>query len=379
MNDSIWAPKPSPAGDPQNQPPTPPADMQQQHQEALPPVESFAQTGPDTALELFDDAPSIADDEAMRIRSEDDLFSDDFTPASEPVVEQAAAAPVLPAATSRTATGTNHATRGGGDGGRGGRGRGRGRGRGGLGRRGEEDVASRSTATPPAAEARGENASATSTPPRPESTPTNTTTLTQTPPVKPTPSVRGDRHATGGLPRPKLTESELAEKMEAIRIKNAALHAAHARAEADAASFAEREKRALRRTAEERAQRRKLEVERERNRERKLRAKGGREWDVGKEEAGWGQGGGGRERRDEADDGREYIYHESKRGFGPEKGRGERVRGGAGEQHVRVPRQEDFPALPPPPSSMKKKTATAGDTAEAKGSWADQMESTTNS
>lgn len=355
--------------------------MQQPQREPPLPAESFAQTGPEASLDLFDDAIPTADYEAMRIRSEDDLFSDDFTPASEPVVERTVAAHPLPASTTGTATGINPAARGRGDGGRGRRGRGRGRGRGGLGRRDEEDATPPSTAALSATESRGEDAATPATPPQPESTASTPsaqppivkpTISSQTPPVKPTPSVRGDRHATGGLPKPKLTESELAEKMATIRIKNAALHAAHARAEADAASFAAREERASRRTAEERAQRQRLEGERERNRERKLKARGGREWDVGKEESGWGEMSGGRKRGDEAGDGREYMYREPRRGSGTERSRGGRGRGGVGEQNGRVPRQEDFPMLPPP-SSKKKMT---GGTVEAKGSWADQMEST---
>jgi len=139
MNESIWAPKPSPSNNPQvrnhpshlstptqpysqglqSPPPAPDADMQQPQQEPPPPADSFAQTGPEASLDLFDDAIPTADDEAMRIRSEDDLFSDDFTPAFEPVVERTATAHPLPASTTGTATGINAAARGRGDGGRG--------------------------------------------------------------------------------------------------------------------------------------------------------------------------------------------------------------------------------------------------------------------
>ncbi|KAI7707828.1 hypothetical protein KC353_g11403, partial [Hortaea werneckii] len=76
-------------------------------------TDEFAQTGA-VNEDLFDDVTPI--DETMRVRSDDDLFTDDFTPVAQPVVEQAAPVPVQ-------AQPTTDAPR---RGGRGGRGRGRG-------------------------------------------------------------------------------------------------------------------------------------------------------------------------------------------------------------------------------------------------------------
>ncbi|KAK5239380.1 hypothetical protein LTR16_012014, partial [Cryomyces antarcticus] len=109
-------------------------------------------------------------------------------------------------------------------------------------------------------------------------------------PKEPTiPSVRGDRTATGGLKKPKLTEAELSAKMSSLTIKNAARTAAYERAEADAASFAEREaKSAEAMRLKQKAERQSRQVmmgERERNRQRKMGAMGGREWDAEKNEA----------------------------------------------------------------------------------------------
>jgi hypothetical protein len=82
----------------------------------------------------------------------------------------------------------------------------------------------------------------------------------------------------------KLTEEELTAKLEAMKIKNAALVAAHEASVADAESFEAREAIATKRRREEGVKRRELMGEREKNRMRKLKAQGVREWDVGKEE-----------------------------------------------------------------------------------------------
>lgn len=60
-------------------------------------------------------------------------------------------------------------------------------------------------------------------------------------PARP-PAVRGDRTGTGGIKKPKLTEEELTAKLAAAKTRSENLSAAHARAEADAASFNERER-----------------------------------------------------------------------------------------------------------------------------------------
>ncbi|KAL4865595.1 hypothetical protein BDV12DRAFT_174408 [Aspergillus spectabilis] len=112
------------------------------------------------------------------------------------------------------------------------------------------------------------------------------------------PAVRGDRSATGGVKKPKLTEEELSRRIAAARENAAKKAAAHARAEADQASFMEREKVAEKKRREERQNRRVMDTERERNRIRKLEALNGREWDADKpEEQFSARGGRGQYRR----------------------------------------------------------------------------------
>ncbi|KAI5200361.1 hypothetical protein E4T39_05825 [Aureobasidium subglaciale] len=198
-------------------------------------------------------------------------------------------------------------------------------------------------------------------------------------PSKPTTNaVRGDRTATGGLRKPKLSEQELADKMSKISLKNEKLAAAHARAEEDAANFAEREEVAAKRRQEERRDRQQMMGEREKNRLRKLKAVGGREWDAEKPDDADAFGGprqpGGRGRgahsgvtgqrntessregfggdKEDYTDGREYMYRED-RGRGRGRGRGGRGgsgRGGRAPQQEKQssqsgPRPEDFPDL----------------------------------
>ncbi|KAI9809574.1 MAG: hypothetical protein M1825_000006 [Sarcosagium campestre] len=98
-------------------------------------------------------------------------------------------------------------------------------------------------------------------------------------------AVRGDRSGTGGVKKPKLSESELSERLASIALKNAAREEAHRRAEADEASFQQREQQEAVKRHAERQNRRELEGERERNRLRKLKAVAGREWDAEKDEA----------------------------------------------------------------------------------------------
>ncbi|KAK0362303.1 hypothetical protein LTR91_019640 [Friedmanniomyces endolithicus] len=218
----------------------------------VPSSDAFAQTG-GAQHELFDDVVPV--DESAQIRSENDLFSDDFTPVAQPVVERAAP------------------SRGRGDSQRG-RGRGRGRGKGGA----PAAAPPIDSAQPAPAVQQKETQEQTSTPAL-DNAPTG-------PRKEGVTSVRGDRHATGGLKKPKLTEYELAEKMAKISIRNAELNAAHARAEADAASFAEREVQAKQQAAQrqkvERKDRQQMMGEREKNRMRKLKASEGREWDAEK-------------------------------------------------------------------------------------------------
>ena len=284
----------------------------------------------------------------MRIRSEDDLFSDDFTPVAEPVVERP----------------SPERTRGRGDPSRG---RVRGRGSG--------------NAAPPRTSS-GPNA-----PPKPTQQPDQVPTQHDAAPPETAPagpkkeaisSVRGDRQATGGVRKPKLTEAELAEKMAQIQIKNATLTAAHERAEADAASFAEREQQAkvlaTQRQKEERRDRQQMMGERERNRMRKLKAMEGREWDAEKKDEDFGRGGrsdmkgGFAGDKEDYTDGREYLYKEPRGGGGRGRGGG---RGATRAEHA-APKQEDFPALPVSsnPDATSQRTTDA-----AVKSWADQVES----
>ncbi|KAJ9486537.1 hypothetical protein VN97_g6810 [Penicillium thymicola] len=107
------------------------------------------------------------------------------------------------------------------------------------------------------------------------------------------PAVRGDRSATGGLRKPKLTEEELSKRIAAAKENAVKKAAAHARAEADQASFMEREQEAANKRREEVAHRRQMDSEREKNRQRKLKAQTGREWDSQKREEDYDPRGGG--------------------------------------------------------------------------------------
>ena len=167
--------------------------------------------------------------------------------------------------------------------------------------------------------------------------------------------------------------------MAKISIKNASLTAAHARAEADAASFAEREEQAkhiaAQKQKEERRDRQQMMGERERNRMRKLKAMEGREWDAEKREEDYDRGGrfdkkgGFAGDREDYTDGREYLYREPKGGTRGARGagRGNRI------PEQATPRQEEFPALP----ATSKPNSTA--MMPSGKSWADQVESTDTS
>ncbi|KAF4549793.1 Hypothetical protein D9617_20g028490 [Elsinoe fawcettii] len=334
-------------------------------------MESFAQTGAQQD-DLFNDFTN--GEESMQTRAQDDLFGDDFTPATEPERPE----PTPPAPQESFQRGGRGATT---------RGRGRGRGRGGGVQQNPSVTTAPSPAFNPLGESRhapnplGESKHAPKPPVEPKPATDVTTevieedTATSDPPlsaptepknIKPT-AVRGDRSATGGTSRAKLTEEELAARISSIQLKNATLEAAHARAQADADSFAQRENEAAKKRKEERRDRQQMMGEREKNRLRKLKAQEGREWDSEKREEdfsdrrrGYGRGAHGgvagtrlgeREVRvggfDGAnDDGREYIYRED-RG----RGRGRGGRGGRGDAKshtqaaTRPPKAEEFPAL----------------------------------
>ncbi|KAJ5923400.1 hypothetical protein N7454_008645 [Penicillium verhagenii] len=203
------------------------------------------------------------------------------------------------------------------------------------------------------------------------------------------PAVRGDRSATGGLKKVKLTEVELAKRIAAAKENAIKKAAAHARAEADQASFMEREQIAAKKRREELASRRVMDKEREQNRQRKLKAQTGREWDSEKREDDYNPRGGGSQyrrgmhggvaghvRRDfdgPSDDPTSHVT--------PGRGRGRGGRGGRGRGPSRGPQERssskdqsdrkksntpgindeaDFPALP-----VGNKSAKSEDTVEA--------------
>lgn len=218
--------------------------------------------------------------------------------------------------------------------------------------------------------------------------------------TRPPSAVRGDRSATGGVNKPKLTESELSARLAAAKLNNARREEAHRLAEADEASFQKREAQASQKRREEGAARRAMEGEREKNRLRKLGAQGGREWDEGKEEQEpnsprtsqyrrGAHGGvsrqGGRQQDVYDDHGQGNQYHENfGQGSAPRggrgRGRGDRSRGDRGQgrgmrgrggyyDNRHAPREplnppgppvlnaeSDFPSLPPanPPHRSEK-------------------------
>ena len=251
------------------------------------------------------------------------------------------------------------------------------------------------------------------------------TSSTTEPPTDPsptlpakTPAVRGDRTLTGGVARTKLTEEELSAKLAAAKERSQNVAAAHARAQADAASFEERERIAGVKRAVEKKERRVMEGEREKNRLRKLGNREGREWDRDKEDVLAGMNGrGGRGRGGYAEYGargfsgadaeendlRQYEWNDDRgrgrgRGRGGKGDRGGRGRGGPrggghgqDQQQPNVSAETDFPSLPgsagPAPAAKdfaaaKSPTKNAvqpkperQDSTGGGGTWADQVES----
>lgn len=233
-------------------------------------------------------------------------------------------------------------------------------------------------------------------------TPQPDTTAAQTP-SRPS-AVRGDRTGTGGIKKPKLTEDELTAKLLAAKERSQNLSAAHARAQADAASFEERERVAQHKRAKEKVERRAMDIERQKNAARKAAAMGGREWDLEKNEGDFriqsGRGGprqrGGQmrtmngataDRSDPGlDDQSQYQWQE-----GRGRGRGDRGRGRGGHRGGRgdarggvkkpnVQAETEFPALPEAtPSNTQKQPAVPTKASVSlspgteKSSWADQV------
>ncbi|KAK8054178.1 hypothetical protein PG996_013479 [Apiospora saccharicola] len=243
-----------------------------------------------------------------------------------------------------------------------------------------------------------------------------------------------NRHLSGANPRTKLTSDELAVKMEQMRLLNAEKTRKFEQAEQDQRSHAVAyekgmEERRKRRAEEAERKKRgeeiqkKLDEEREKNRARKLKAMGSWDQEKGAEQQtddrrgfrganggvrGERRGGGGREggRFNERDDGfdngpREYGADEF-RGRGGRGGRGRGAprgggRGGRGDNErpqngtstkpaapQAVPKETDFPALPPSSAPLPKLDTTkpvdppelpvfsAGPNAQPIGKWGDE-------
>ncbi|KEF52488.1 uncharacterized protein A1O9_11330 [Exophiala aquamarina CBS 119918] len=256
-----------------------------------------------------------------------------------------------------------------------------------------------------------------------DSTPTMNTSISSVNPNPRPPAVRGDRTATGGVRKPKLTEEELSAKLAEAKERSQNRAAAHARAQADAANFEERERIAEQKRAKDRVERKVMDNEREKNRQRKIAVMGGREWDAGKNEEDFRANGSGRGGRrgyqpgltpqqyyaQDEDDLKQYEWNEDRgRGRGTRgrggrggRGRGRGGRGGFGNDDRNSPHSQqqpawsadaDFPALPGSEGTQKKQTgnettsarpgparwasgdlATSGNGAGG-GSWAEQVE-----
>lgn len=226
----------------------------------LPPI---VDAGPahDTMQAMTSAAPvdSYDADQFAQTVETDDLFADDFEPLAEPTIERP---PEPEPAKQQTPTTPRR--------GRGGAGRGL--------RHKASSAALRANATEDTA---------------PPNAPTGPQAQ-QAGHAKGTPAVRGDRSLTGGVARTKLTEEELAAKIEAMKIKNTALEEAHARAAADEASFRAGEAKAREKARKERQERQVMMSEREKNRERKLKSIKSRDWDAAKPEQEEPRGGGSR-------------------------------------------------------------------------------------
>lgn len=188
--------------------------------------------------------------EWAQTREPDNLFDDDFTPIAQPVESPPTPHAPLPQAAQPRPRGGNFN-------------RGRNRGNGPRVNQRSQPSQTEPTDSPSAAE--------------PATQPVDEK-------PKPVPAARGNRLPTGGVQKPKLTEDELTARLEAARLNNARREEAHRLAEADEASFLQREAQAREKRREEGAARRAMEGEREKNRLRKLGARGGREWDEGKQE-----------------------------------------------------------------------------------------------
>lgn len=236
-------------------------------------------------------------------------------------------------------------------------------------------------------------------------------------------AVRGDRSGTGGVKKPKMTEEELTERMEKMKLISEQRAKQHDKQEADKAAQSKLEKLNQQKYAVELKATREQDMERAKNQQRKLRAQGGREWDSEKQESdivdrgrgsssqySRGAHGGVPARRglgssrfaDDAeanDDQGGYFQGRDNRGRGERRGgrgpRGGRGRGGRGgltaTSSPSVPptdSTEAFPSLPTaalpskttnaPPTTEKikeeaAKTSFIPESSEPVGAWAEEM------
>ena len=122
-------------------------------------------------------------------------------------------------------------------------------------------------------------------PNKPSKPPTANTTAKSQSPIDTNPKqAPSDRATTGGPSKPRLTTSELDAKMAEMKLKNTELEQAHARSQADAESFRANEAVAREKQRQDRVNRQAMLGERERNAQRKMQAQHGRDWDAQKQE-----------------------------------------------------------------------------------------------
>ncbi|KAF8246750.1 hypothetical protein K440DRAFT_630612 [Wilcoxina mikolae CBS 423.85] len=205
------------------------------------------------SMQTIPDAPIDDLDDFAQTRGADDLFESEIQPVVVPPE-----APREPRAF-RTGVGRTAATTAGGSGGGGG---------------GGKQVKLPPAATETSAGGSGEE----------RTSPTTTTTTPQ-----------ANRLLSGGVRKPKLTDEELAERMERVKLNDARLRERARKANEDESSFQvlEEQRRQLdsvrrlqdrKKNVEQEKNRRELDQEREKNRQRKLKAVQAREWDSEKKE-----------------------------------------------------------------------------------------------
>lgn len=281
-------------------------------------------------------------DEFAQTRPPDDLFDDDFTPMEQPVVEPEPSRPSIQ-------------IRGAAQGPRGGRGAKRGGAGEFVPNAPRAPAASRQATSAPSgadSEPKASNGDSAAAPQAPDAP----TDAPQAPARMRERAVQGDRTATGGVKKAKLTEEEMTARLEAMKIKSSELEAAHARSTADAANFEAREAHAAQRRKEDRQNRQQMMSEREKNRQRKLQALGGREWDAEKKEEDFAPANRGARRGAHggiggsryAVEAREADVPDRQEEKGGSRGRG-RGRGGRGRGRGGIlgAQTKDEPQLPP--------------------------------